>query len=116
MPVFNKEKPRVTVSDILEELVKNNNFTLGSLILEKRGLYKLLSTYIDAIPNQISPRDGRLHAHFNSLGAATGRFSSSSPNLQNIPSNEKTIRMMFRASDGYEMVGGDFSLKKSWLK
>ena len=81
LPVVNKDKPRGTDSDILEELVKNNNFTLGDLILEKRGLYKLLSTYIDAIPNQISPRDGRLHAHFNSLGAATGRFSSSSPNL-----------------------------------
>ena len=81
LPVVDKDKPRGTDSNILEELVKKNNFVLGDLILEKRGLYKLLSTYIDAIPNQISPRDGRLHAHFNSVGASTGRFSSSSPNL-----------------------------------
>ena len=52
----------------------------------------------------MSPKDGRLHAQFNQLGTDTGRFSSSSPNLQNIPSHEKAIRMMFKAATKYADV------------
>ena len=104
-----KDKPRCTDSDALEELSKQG-FKLGDIILKRRGLVKLLNTYITAIPNQVSPRDNRLHAGFNTLGTFTGRYSSSNPNLQNIPSHEKTIRLMFTASPGYTLVGGDFSL------
>ena len=108
-PPVDKDKPRSTDSDALEELVKKG-FKLGEIILRRRGLVKLLNTYITAIPNWVSSRDNRLHAGFNTLGAATGRMSSSSPNLQNIPSHEKTIRLMFIASPGCSFVGGDFSL------
>ena len=79
-PPVDKDKPRSTDSDALEELVKKG-FKLGEIILRRRGLVKLLNTYITAIPNWVSSRDNRLHAGFNTLGAATGRMSSSSPNL-----------------------------------
>ena len=69
----------------------------------------LIGTYIDKLPQCVNEKTKRLHAHFNQLGTETGRFSSSDPNLQNIPSHEKAIRMMFKASDGYVMVGSDFS-------
>lgn len=75
-----KDKPRSTDSDALEELSKQG-FKLGDIILKRRGLVKLLNTYITAIPNQVSPRDNRLHAGFNTLGTDTGRYSSSNPNL-----------------------------------
>ena len=80
LPVIDKDKPRGTDSDILKELSKTG-FPLGDAILKKREIDKLLSTYIEAIPAQISPRDNRLHAKFDSNGARSGRFSSSSPNL-----------------------------------
>ena len=82
---------------------------------------KLLSTYIDAIPDHISAKTGKLHANFNQYGAKTGRFSSSDPNLQNIPSRTKKlsdgtvidaghdIRQMFIAGEGNVIIGGDFS-------
>lgn len=60
---------------------------------------KLVSTYIDKLPECVNPTDGRIHCSFNQYGAKTGRFSSSDPNLQNIPSHNKDIRKMFKASD-----------------
>lgn len=90
-------------------------------ILEFRAMDKLLSTYIDAIPNHIAKKDNKLHANFNQYGAKTGRFSSSDPNLQNIPSQAKKlrdgtvidaghdIRQMFIAGEGNVIIGGDFS-------
>lgn len=96
-PPQDKKTPRGTGENILEKLTKKG-FKLGDLILEKRGIDKLLNTFIEAIPKQVSPRDGRLHAHFNVNGTATGRFSSSQPNLQNIPSSEKSIRLIFQAT------------------
>ena len=60
---------------------------------------KGISTYVDKLPNCINPKDNKLHAKFDQLGAQTGRFSSRDPNLQNIPSKNKEIRMMFRASE-----------------
>lgn len=104
-----------------EEQLKQLNHPLVSCILEYRGMSKLLSTYIDAIPDHISKRTGKLHAHFNQYGAKTGRFSSSNPNLQNIPSKTKKlsdgtvidaghdIRQMFIAGEGNVIIGGDFS-------
>lgn len=110
-PVIDKKTPRGTGEEILLQ-IKN---PLCSLILEKRGLEKLLSTYIDKLPKCVSPVDGRLHAHFNQIGAGTGRFSSSDPNLQNIPSHMKNIRLMFRASEGNVFCGGDFSQQEPRL-
>lgn len=104
-----------------EEQLKQLNHPLVSSILEYRGMSKLLSTYIDAIPEHISAKTGKLHANFNQYGAKTGRFSSSDPNLQNIPSRTKKlsdgtvidaghdIRQMFIAGEGNVIIGGDFS-------
>ena len=104
-----------------EEQLKQLNHPLVSSILEYRGMSKLLSTYIDAIPDHISKKTGKLHANFNQYGAKTGRFSSSDPNLQNIPSRTKKlsdgtvidaghdIRQMFIAGEGNVIIGGDFS-------
>ena len=91
-----------------EEILKGINTPLTKLVLEYRSVKKLLSTYIEAIPNKIEEATGRLHASFNQNGADTGRFSSSDPNLQNIP-RDGGIRNMFRASEGYVMVGCDYS-------
>ena len=76
-----KAMPRGTGEDILIKLNEKHQIPLFQLILEKRGLEKLIGTYIDKLPECVSPVDGRLHAHFNQYGAATGRFSSSDPNL-----------------------------------
>lgn len=104
-----------------EEQLKQLNHPLVDDILEYRSMSKLLSTYIEAIPSHIAKRDGKLHANFNQYGAKTGRFSSSDPNLQNIPSQAKKlkdgtvidaghdIRQMFIAGEGNVIIGGDFS-------
>lgn len=107
-PAVDKDNPRGTGEDILSKI----KLPICDLILEQRGLLKLINTYIDKIPQCVCEKDGRLHAHFNQLGADTGRFSSSDPNLQNIPAKEKSIRMLFAASEGYVLVGSDFSLQK----
>lgn len=113
----NKKSPRGTG----EAILKSFNHPLVDSILEYRSMSKLLSTYIEAIPQHIAKRDNRLHANFNQYGAKTGRFSSSNPNLQNIPSQKTKlsdgtvidaghdIRQMFIAGDGMVIVGGDFS-------
>jgi DNA polymerase I-like protein with 3'-5' exonuclease and polymerase domains len=100
-----KESPRGTGEDILEAI----KLPLAKLILERRGLLKLLDAFIDSLPQKVNPIDGRVHGHFNQYGAATGRFSSSDPNLQQLPASNKEIRMMFKARDGYVLVGSDFS-------
>ena len=107
-PIIDKDKPRGTGEDILSKI----KLPICELILKQRGLLKLINTYIDKIPKCVCDKTGRLHAHFNQLGADTGRFSSSDPNLQNIPSKEKSIRMLFSASKGHVLVGSDFSLQK----
>lgn len=108
LPSVDKKTPRGTGEDALKKLA-DKGFTLGKAILRRRGAEKLLNTFIDKLPNSLSPRDGRLHAHFNTCGTDTGRFSSSSPNLQNIPSHAKDVRMMFSAAPGCKFVGADFS-------
>ena len=111
VPVVDKKKPRGTGEEILSHI----DNPLCSLVLEKRGLEKLVGTYIDKIPACVNDFDNKLHAHFNQLGTDTGRFSSSDPNLQNIPSKNKEIRLMFTPSPGYVMVGGDFSQQEPRL-
>lgn len=80
-------------------------------ILQHREIQKLLSTYVDVLPTLVGS-DGRIHAEFNQLGATTGRFSSSNPNMQNIPIKSergKKIRSAFIASPGYIFVSCDYS-------
>lgn len=110
-PVIDKKSPRGTGEPILAQI----DSPLCKLVLEQRGLEKLISTYIDKLPKCVCEKDKRLHAHFNQLGTATGRFSSSDPNLQNIPSKSKNIRLLFRAKDGYKLCGGDFSAQEPRL-
>ncbi len=100
----------VTSEDILEGL-RNKHEIVGK-ILEHRGLKKLLGTYIDTLPELINPKTGRIHTSFNQTVTATGRLSSSNPNLQNIPiRNEdgKEIRKAFIPDDGCEFFSADYS-------
>lgn len=99
------KKPRGTGEDILQKI----DNPLCRAILDYRGIVKLLSTYIDKLPECVNKKDGRIHCSFNQYGADTGRMSSNSPNLQNIPSRNHDIRKMFKASDGYLLMSSDFS-------
>ena len=103
--VIDEKTPRGTGEKILTQI--DNSFTKA--LLEYRGIGKLISTYIDKLPTCVNPKDGRIHCKFNQYGADTGRFSSNDPNLQNIPSHNKDIRKMFKASDGYVLMSSDFS-------
>lgn len=104
----NKSAPRGTGEDILKHFAKGREKNLCEAILGIREVDKLLSTYIDKMPD-IVQQDGRIHCSYNQYGAKTGRFSSSDPNMQNIPSHNKEIRTMFKAQDGFVLIGGDYS-------
>jgi DNA polymerase-1 len=85
---------------------------LPAEILSYRGMAKLKSTYIDALPALINPETGRIHTSYNQTVTATGRLSSSNPNLQNIPIRTpegKRIRQAFIAPDGWEIISADYS-------
>lgn len=100
----------VTSEEVLESL-RNKHDIIGK-ILEYRGLKKLLSTYIDALPQLINPQTGRIHTSFNQTVTATGRLSSSNPNLQNIPIRDedgKEIRKAFIPDDGCSFFSADYS-------
>ena len=99
------KSPRGTGEAILQKI----DNPIAKAILDYREMSKLVSTYIDKLPNCVNPKDGRIHCSFNQYGADTGRFSSSDPNLQNIPSHNKDIRKMFVASDGYVLMSSDYS-------
>jgi DNA polymerase-1 len=95
---------------VLEELALGH--PLPGRILEYRQLAKLKGTYADALPALIHPRTGRIHTSFNQLVAATGRLSSSNPNLQNIPIRSelgRRIRQAFIPDDGWRLVAADYS-------
>ena len=111
MPVLKKNKtgPSTDV-DVLEGL-ENMGFEIATLLLEHRKLSKLVQTYVEPLPKMI---DGysRLHSSFNQIGTATGRLSSSNPNLQNIPSRSEEgmkIRAGFIADEGNILLGIDYS-------
>lgn len=100
----------VTSEEVLESL--KGKHEIVEKILDYRGLKKLLSTYIDALPELINPKTGRIHTSFNQTVTATGRLSSSNPNLQNIPiRNEdgKEIRKAFIPDDGCVFFSADYS-------
>ena len=99
-----------TAEDVLEELA--GEFELPRLILEYRGLAKLKSTYTDKLPGQVDPRTGRVHTSYHQAVAATGRLSSTDPNLQNIPvrtTEGRRIRQAFVAPPGYLLMAADYS-------
>lgn len=81
-------------------------------LLEYKALVKVITTYLVALPDAVNPKTNRLHTSWNTIGAGTGRFSSSSPNLQNIPSKNGEIRPMFVPKDGYVFVGADYSAQE----
>jgi DNA polymerase-1 len=99
-----------TAEDVLEELAAD--YPLPRLILEYRGLAKLRSTYTLRLPEQINPATGRVHTSYHQAVAATGRLSSTDPNLQNIPIRSpegRRIRQAFLAAPGYRLVAADYS-------
>lgn len=99
-----------TSEEVLTKLA--NRHPIVPLILEYRGLKKLLSTYINALPELINPKTGKIHTSFNQTVTATGRLSSSNPNLQNIPirdANGKEIRRAFIPNEGDIFFSADYS-------
>jgi DNA polymerase-1 len=99
-----------TSAGVLEEL--RNQHPVVDRILEYRELAKLKSTYVDALPQQINPRTGRVHTSYNQTGSVTGRLASSDPNLQNIPTRTETgrlVRNAFIAAPGYGLLSVDYS-------
>jgi DNA polymerase-1 len=99
-----------TAEDVLEQLAES--YDLPRLILEYRGLTKLKSTYTDKLPTDINPRTHRIHTSYHQAVAATGRLSSSDPNLQNIPirtAEGRRIRQAFIAPPGYKLLAADYS-------
>jgi DNA polymerase-1 len=95
----------------LQELAEEGH-TLPTLLMEYRELFKLEGTYIDALPKLVHPKDGRLHTSFNQTVAATGRLSSTDPNLQNIPIRRelgREIRRGFIPRAGWHLLSADYS-------
>lgn len=107
---YGKGKTISTAADVLEELAADHEIVRKTL--EYRQLTKLKGTYVDALPALIDARTGRLHTSFNQTGAATGRLSSSNPNLQNIPIRTelgREIRAAFIPREGWKLVVADYS-------
>jgi DNA polymerase-1 len=99
-----------TAEDVLEELAAS--YDLPKLILDYRGVAKLKSTYTDKLPEQIDPHTGRIHTSYHQAVAATGRLSSTDPNLQNIPIRTpegRRIRQAFIAPPGCSLIAADYS-------
>jgi len=112
LPVLKKtpKKEPSTAVEVLEELAID--YPLPQLILEYRSLSKLKSTYTDALPQQINPKTGRVHTSYQQAVTATGRLSSSNPNLQNIPirtAEGRRIRQAFIAPQSYRLLAADYS-------
>jgi DNA polymerase-1 len=105
-----KTKATSTAMDVLEELALVHE--LPGLVLQWRSIQKLKGTYVDALPMLVNPGTGRVHTTFNQAVAATGRLSSSDPNLQNIPIRTATgreIRAAFVAEPGHALISADYS-------
>jgi DNA polymerase-1 len=105
-----KQRTASTAAEVLEELALTHD--LPREILEWRALMKLKGTYVDALPLLVNPKTGRVHTTFNQAVAATGRLSSSDPNLQNIPIRTelgREIRAAFVAEPGHVLISADYS-------
>ena len=105
-----KTRAASTAADVLEELAQHH--ALPRLVIEWRAVQKLKGTYVDALPQLVRPDTGRVHTSFNQAVAATGRLSSSDPNLQNIPIRTplgREIRRAFVARDGHVLISADYS-------
>lgn len=111
LPVIKRTKTaRSTDADVLEELAAMHE--LPAAIVEHRVLAKLKSTYLDVLPKQVDAKSGRVHTRYNQAVAATGRLSSSDPNLQNIPIRTelgRRIRDAFVPEEGWEILSADYS-------
>lgn len=112
IPAIKKTKTGApsTAEDVLQELALD--YPLPKLILEYRGLAKLKSTYTDKLPQMCNPETGRVHTSYHQAVAATGRLSSTDPNLQNIPiknAEGRRIRQAFIAPQGYKILAADYS-------
>ena len=109
-PKKTKTGQYVTSEDVLESLRAEH--TIVDLILKYRGLKKLLGTYVDALPQLVNPATGKIHTSFNQTVTATGRLSSSNPNLQNIPVRDedgKEVRKAFIPEPGCKFFSADYS-------
>ena len=111
LPVIKKTKTGYSTDvGVLQELAKEHE--LPKVVLEYRSLTKLKSTYVDALPKLINPATGRVHTSYNQTVTATGRLSSSNPNLQNIPirtEDGRRIREAFVPDDGWWLISADYS-------
>lgn len=113
MPVLSKtaKGQPSTAEAVLDDLAEQG-YPLPKVLMQYRSLSKLKSTYTDKLPGQINPRTGRIHTSYQQAVAATGRLSSSDPNLQNIPvrtAEGRRIRQAFVASPGYKLLAADYS-------
>ena len=107
---YGKGKAVSTAADVLETLAEEH--AIARKVLDYRQLAKLKGTYVDALPALVDPVTGRLHTTFNQAGAATGRLSSSNPNLQNIPIRTelgREIRAAFVPRPGWKLIVADYS-------
>lgn len=111
LPVIEKTKTGPsTNAKVLDELSEKH--PLPEKIVEYRELSKLLNTYVEKLPEKINEHTGRIHTSFNQTATATGRLSSSDPNLQNIPKGSQLgneLRKAFVAADGHQFIGADYS-------
>ena len=113
MPVLKKtgKGQASTAEEVLAKLAEDD-YPLPKVLMQYRSMSKLKSTYTDRLPEQINPRTGRIHTSYHQAVAATGRLSSSDPNLQNIPvrtAEGRRIRQAFVAPKGYKLLAADYS-------
>ena len=109
-PVIDKKYPRGTSAEIMSQMP----FTICELINKRKKVYKLVRDFVDLLPTKVN-YDNRIHCNFNQCGTDTGRFSSTDPNLQQIPSHAKDVRLLFKAKDGYMICGSDYSAQEPRL-
>ena len=109
LPLFYDKKKKKETRSTAEEHLSTLDHELAKAVLNYREFSTIVSTFIDKLPECVNPNDGRIHCKFNQYGADTGRFSSSDPNLQNIPSHITDIRQMFVAGEGCVLMSSDFS-------
>jgi DNA polymerase-1 len=97
-----------TKAEVLQELA-DDGYEVADILLDYKKSEKLISTYLEGLDKIVCKKTGRVHCRFNQNGASTGRFSSSKPNLQNIPAKNKKIRKIFKARQGYVLISADYS-------